>query len=116
MVKEHLEKAVKEIENERERQTAVLRDKIMREKIAPYNAEIDQKRTRALAEIDNELNAKIVELKQAYEAKKAELVKLGEENKKANAENVLATELAVVTVEYDSAIAKLKAQIAEIEG
>lgn len=116
MVKEYLEKAIKDIELERDRQSAVIKDRIMREKIAPYNAEIDQKRAKALTELDNELNAKIVELKQAYEAKKAELVKLGEENKKANADSILATELAVVTVEYDTAINKLKAQIAEIEG
>lgn len=115
MVKEYLERAIKEIEAEKERQSAIIKDRIIREKVAPYNSEVDQKRANALAEIDNELNTKIIELKSAYEAKKQEIIRLGEEEKKNNSESILASELAVVTVEYDSAIAKLKAQIAEIK-
>lgn len=115
MVKEHLLQAIKSIEAERDGKVAEVKDRVLREKIAPYNANVDQKRASALAEIDNELNAKIVELKATYEAKKQELVRLGEENKKANAESILATELAVVTIDYDAHIAKLNAQIAEIK-
>lgn len=115
MIKAYLEQAVKSIEVEREKQVSIIKDRVVREKIAPYNAEVDNYRAKALTEIDNELNAKIVELKAEYEAKKAELIKLGEEKKKANAESVLASELAVVTVEFDSAISKLNAQIAEIK-
>lgn len=115
MVKEYLEQAVRAIEAEKERQVAIIKDRLTREKIAPYNADVDQKRAKALAEIDAELNEKIVELKQAYEAKKQELVRLGEENKKENADQIYASELAVFTVEYDKHIAKLNAQIAEIK-
>lgn len=115
MIKAYLEQAVKGIEAERDRKVAGLKDEIVRTKIAPFNAEVDTMRAKALTEIDNELNAKIVELKAAYEAKKADLIKIGEEKKKTNAESVLATELAVVTVEFDNAIAKLNAQIAEIK-
>lgn len=114
-MKDILLQAVKSIEAKRDRDVAVLKDRIVREKVAPYNADIDQKRAMALTELDTELNAKIVELRQVYEAKKQELVRLGEEKKKENAETLLATELAVVTVDYDAQIAKLNAQIAEIK-
>lgn len=115
MVKDFLVQAVKSIEAERDRQVAVVKDRIVREKIAPYNANVDQLRASALAEIENELNGKILELRQTYEARKQDLVRMGEEDKKKNAESVLATELALVTVDYDAHIAKLNAQIAEIK-
>lgn len=115
MVKEFLEQQVKAIEAEKERQVSALRERIVREKIIPYNTDKDQKRALALAEVDNELNAKIDELKQAYEAKKQQLIVLGEEDKKRYADTVLAADLAVATVELDKAIASLNAQIAEIK-
>lgn len=115
MIKAFLEQAIKNIEVEKEQQVAIVKDRVTREKIAPYNADIDNSRAKALKEIEDELNAKIVELTMAYEAKKQEIIKLAEENKKANAETVLASELAVVTVKFDSAIAELNAQIAKIK-
>lgn len=115
MIKTYLEQAIRGIEAEREQKIAVLKDRITREKIAPFNAEVDTFRARALAEIDNELNAKMVALRKEYDAKKQEIVALGEEKKKSNAENVYSAELAVITVDYDSALSKLNAQLAEIK-
>lgn len=115
MIKPYLEQAIKGIEAERESKVNEVKDRVTREKIAPYNADIDTARAKALTEIDNELNVKLAELKTAYEAKKQDIVRLAEENKKANLETVLASELAVVTIKYDSEIAKLQAQIAEIK-
>lgn len=115
MIKAYLEQAIRAIEADKERKVSEVKDRVMREKIAPFNVEVDNYRAKALTEIDNEYNAKVAELKQAYEVKKQELVRLGEEKKKQNAESILASELAVVTVEYDAHIAKLTAQIAEIE-
>lgn len=115
MIKMALEQAIQTIKDAKERKIAEIKDRTMREKIIPYNADVDSARTKALTEIDNELNAKIVELKQAYETKKQELVRLGEENKKANADSVLASELAVLSVEYDAHIAKLTAQLEDIK-
>ena len=114
-MKSILEQAIKSIEAKRDNEVTVIKDRIVREKIAPYNAEVDAYRAKALQEIDAELTTKIADLKAEYEGKKQELVQLGEEKKKANADSVLATELAVVTIKYDSEIAKLQAQIAEIK-
>lgn len=110
-----LEQAIKSIEAKRDNETAVIKDRIVREKIAPFNAEVDAMRAKALQEIDVELNAKIADLKVAYEEKKQDLIRIGEEKKKENMESVLASELAVITVKYDTEIAKLNAQLAEIK-
>lgn len=115
MIKAYLEQAIKSIEMEKEKQVSLIKDRLMKEKIAPYNAEIDSYRAKALTEIDSELNVKIAELRKEYETKKQELIALGEEKKKGNMESIFATELAVLTIEYDSAIAKLTAQLAEIK-
>lgn len=114
-MKSILEQAVKSIEAKRDSEIAIIKDRVLREKVAPYNAEVDSYRAKALTEIDNELATKIAELKATYEAKKADLVKIGEEKKKANADSVLAAELAVITIKYDGEIAKLNAQIADIK-
>lgn len=115
MIKPYFEELIKKIELEKERETAPIKDRLMREKIAPYNMDIDNSRTKALAEIDNKYNLQIVELKKKCEEEKQALIKLGEENKKANMGNVFATELVVFTSKYDKEIAKLRAQLAEIE-
>lgn len=110
-----LEQAIKSIEAKRDSEVALIKDRIVREKIAPFNAEVDSFRAKALQEIDAELATKIADLKVAYEAKKQDLIKIGEEKKKENMDSVLASELAVITVKYDTEIAKLNAQLAEIK-
>lgn len=111
----YFEELIKKLEMEKAQKTAVLKDGIMREKIAPFNAEIDSSRARALSEVENELNTKIAELKKEYDAKKQQLITLGEEKKRENMETVFASELAVLTAKYDREIARLNAQLSEIE-
>lgn len=115
MISTYLEQAIKSIEAERDQRVAVAKERVNRERIAPFNAEIDNYRAKALTEVDNELNQKIVALKQEYEAKKRDLIALGEEKKRANAESVYSSELASITVEYDVVLSKLSAQIADIK-
>lgn len=115
MIRAYLEEAVKKIEAEREQKVALVKDRLVREKIAQHNAEIDGLRAKALAEIDGDLNVKIASLRKEYEEKKQKLIAMGEEDKRAHAEEVFATELAVLTVDYDHHIAKLKAQLAELK-
>lgn len=113
-MKARLEQTIREIEVMKNNKVAEIKDRVVREKIAPYNANIDQLRAKALAELEAELNGKIVELKTIYETKKQELVRLGEEDKKANADSILASEVASVIVKYDKMIARLNADIAEL--
>ena len=115
MIKTVIENAIKTLETEKNQRLAVAKEQITREKIIPFNTEIDASRAKALAEVDAELNQRVAELRKEYDEKKQELVRLGEEKKRQNAEAVLASEVAVVAVEYDTAIAKLKAQIEDVE-
>lgn len=114
MIKAYIEQAIKNIELDKDKAIAPAKDRLVREKIAPHNAEVDRLRTKALLELDGEMNLELSEIRKKYEAKKQELIVLGETDKKAFAENVFANELAPLTAEYDSAIAKLTSQIAEI--
>lgn len=115
MIKERLEQTVRELEAEKERAVSTVKDRIVREKVAVYNAEIDNSRAKALQELDAELNAKVVALQEEYAKKKQSLIELGEQDKQKHTDTILSTELAVVTVEYDNSINKLKAIIAEIK-
>lgn len=115
MIKTYLEQAIRSIEADKEKAVSEIKDRITREKIIPYNTEVDNYRAKALTEIEDELNQRIASIRQDYEAKKQELIRLGEEKKKANADNILMSELAVATVEYDTHIAKLNAQLAEVK-
>lgn len=116
MIKEILEQTVRDLEVRKEREIATAKERVVREKIAPYNAGLDNSRAKALQELDAELNAKIAEVQKQYEDKKQSLVALGEQEKQKHSDTVFATELALVSVEFDKHINKLKAQIAEIEG
>ena len=90
MIKSVLEQAIKTIEVEKAQKIASIKDKVTREQIAPFNAEIDNARSKAIAELDTEMAQEISAVK------------------------VLAGETAVIASEYDKHIAKLNTQLAEI--
>ena len=115
MIKTALEQAIKSIEAEKSQKLNEVKEKITREKILPFNAEIDTARSKALAELDTELNQRVTEIRKEYDEKKQELVRLGEEKKRQNAETLLTSEMAVVSVRYDNAVSKLKQHIEETE-
>lgn len=115
MIKVYLEQAIKSILADKEKKISEIKDRVMREKIVPFNSEVDKYRAKALSEIDMECNSKISEIKQEYEKRKQELVTLGENKKKENYETLLASEISVVSIEYDEAVSKLNAQISEIK-
>lgn len=114
-VKAHLEQTIKALEQEREREVANIKDKVMREKIVPFNQEMDSARDKAIAEKQQALNATILACKDNFEKEKKEIIEAGEKKKEKNANAVITTEAYAVTVTYDKAIAKLKEQIAELK-
>lgn len=122
----NLESTIKSYEAEKAQRIATVKEKATREKIVPFNAEIDNYRAKALGELTNELNdkinainaeasAKVAELRKTYEEKKQELFALGEEKKRTNAETVIATETAAVSVEYDGFISELNAILSKMK-
>jgi hypothetical protein len=114
-VKLHLEQAVKSLESEREREVAIIKERVMRETIIPYNKEMDIARDKAIAELQNELNSNIAALQEEFARKKKEIFEANEKKKESNATSVITTESYTVTVKYDKAISKLNEQIADLK-
>ena len=57
-----LERQISDIKALEERQVAVIKDKVIREKVAPFNQEIDQARVKAENELLQKLNALFLRL------------------------------------------------------
>lgn len=114
-IKLHLEQAVKNLEAEKQREEAIVKEKAMREKIAPYNQEADSMRDKAIVELQQNMNEDITARQAKFAKEKQEIVEENEKRKENNANAVLATETYTITVKYNKAIAKLNEQIAELK-
>ncbi len=114
-IKAHFEQLIKTLEAEKEREVAVIKDKVTREKLVPFNQEMDIARDKAIAEKQQELNSNIVAHQERFAKEKQEIINAAEKKKAENAASVLATETYVVTGIYDKEIAHLKERIAELK-
>lgn len=114
-VKAHLEQAVKNLEAEKEREAAIIKEKVTRETIIPYNKEMDIARDKAISELQAKLNATIVAHQEEFAKQKKAIFDANEKKKETNAASVITTETYTVTVKYDKAIAKLNEQIEELK-
>lgn len=103
MIKQILENSVATIENEKNRAIQEAKVIAMNEKIAPFNADIDNSYQKALEELS---------LK--FENEKKSLFEVGEKKKLLNQEKITNEVVASVSYKYDLAIAKLKKQIEEL--
>ena len=115
MVKQVYQNAINQLASEKDRQVALVREKVTREVIIPHNNEVNQSRDKAIAELTATLNAEIAKLQQKFADEKQALIDVGEKNKKEFAETTVATESAMVSARYDSAIHELEALIAIIK-
>jgi hypothetical protein len=114
-IKAHLEQAVKALEAERDKEVTIIKEKVTREKIIPFNQEMDIARDKAIAEKQKALNERIVAHQEQFAKDKKAIIDAGEKKKAENATAVITTESYSVTVKYDKAIAKLNQQIEELK-
>lgn len=114
-IKTHLEQTIKNLESEREREVAVIKERVTREKILPYNQEADKGRDLAIAELQQNMNEDITARQAKFAREKQAIVEENEKRKENNANAVLATETYEVTGKYDKAIARLNEQIASLK-
>ena len=114
-VETHLEQAIRNLEAENATVADATKDRVMREKIIPYNQEIDEARDNAVAERQATLNATIAAQQESFEKEKQQMFEAAEKKKSDNMNAVIASETYAVTVEYDKAISKLKEQIANLK-
>lgn len=114
-IKSTLEQAVKSLEQEKASKVAIVKERVTREIIVPYNREMDIARDKAIAEKQASLNANILAYQEQFNKEKQQLIDLGEKKKEEHATATITTEAYAVTVEYDKAIAKLHQQIADLK-
>lgn len=111
----HLEQAIKNLEAEKQREVSVIKEKVNREKIVPYNQEADNGRDLAIEELQKCLNDDITALQEKFLKEKKAIFEENEKRKEKNANAVLASETYAVTGKYDKAMAKLREQIADLK-
>ena len=56
-INQYLKEAIQKIENDKQREIQVAKEKVYREKISVHDAEIDQYKTNALAELQKQYDA-----------------------------------------------------------
>lgn len=103
MIKQTLENTIASLESEKGIAIQEAKAVAINEKIAPFNAEIDNAYQNAL----NELSLK-------FESDKKALFEAGEKKKLQNQEMVIKDVTTSVSYKYDLAVAKLKKQIEEL--
>lgn len=113
-IKTYIEEAIKKIEAERDREVQTIKERVTREVILPYNAEIDKAREKAVAEEQAKLSKNISSLQENFAKQKTQLIEAGEKKKADNANRVISTETSIVCAKYDKVIWKLKEQIENI--
>lgn len=111
MINQILEQTIASLENQKAREVATAKERATREKIVPYNTEINQSRDKAIAELQSKLNDKIATLQKEFAEEKQALVDAGEKKKADFAEVTISTEIAIVSDKCDKAIAHIKALI-----
>ena len=125
-IKQFLEEAMNKVIIERDREVAIVKQKCTQEKIVPHNAEIDSACNNAIAKLQKEFtdkssaeqqahNARISALQQEFAEKKKEIADAGIAEKEEFAKVTIATDTAEIMVKYDSAIAKIREQIQDLE-
>lgn len=113
MIKDIYENAIRQIENERQRDIEIAKQKAMQESIVPFNRDIDNSLRDAVAELQTQHNEKISQLQKAFEAEKAALAEAAENKKKQFAETTIATANSVINANADNAIQYLRKFIDE---
>ena len=111
MIRQILEQTITSLENQKARDIATAKERVTREKIVPYNNEINQSRDKAISELQGTLNAQISSLQKKFGEDKQALIDAGEKKKTDFAEVTISTEVALVSEECDKAINKIKSLI-----
>jgi hypothetical protein len=114
-IKQHLEVALQSITSEMERAIATAKDKAIREKVAPNNAEIDRSRTEALNARTARLNEDIAKLQTEFNAERQAMMEASEKKKSDFATQVIETETSIVKAEYEAHLNALRKQIAQFD-
>lgn len=115
MVRKHFENTIQQLKTDKDRQLALVRERVTREIIIPHHNEIKQSRDNAIAELNQKLQNDIRKLQEQFAIERQALIDVGEKNMEDFANNTIATETALVAAQYDEAIKNLEALISKIK-
>ena len=115
-IKTIIAQAVAQVEQEKQRQISLSKEKVIREKVVPFNNEVDRARNKALEELTNKLNADILALRTAFENEKKMLEEAGEKRKAEFQREAVETEIAIINSNATTAKAGLEKLLTEMGG
>lgn len=114
-IKNYIEEAIHKIEVDRERVAVQIKDKVTREKILPFNAEIDKARDEAIAQKQSILNATIASQQEEFAKQRKEIIDAAEKKKSENANSIITAEVSIALAEYDEHLAALRNQCQKVK-
>jgi uncharacterized protein YqfA (UPF0365 family) len=111
MIKQVYNDAINKIEACRQQQIEAAKAQVMREKIVPFNAEIDTALRAAIQELTARHNEKTKNLQADFNMQKQSLIEAAEQKKKEFAATAMEIAVSVINKEADCAIANLASYI-----
>lgn len=115
MIQAQIEQLINRLKAEKESELRNVQQKVMEDKILPFNANIDSLRDKAIAQKTEELNNAINALREKYNAERQEIIEASERNKAANLEAVIAAETSIINSKYDSTISDLQSCMGRVK-
>lgn len=115
MLKQIIEEAIRKTEAAKEQKEREIKDRVTREKIIPYNAEIDKARNEAISQLQGTLDRDIVALRSKFDNERTKLVEAGEKKKAENAKIVIEAEVAAVVAPYNVILNGLHQQLEKVK-
>lgn len=109
----YIKQAISGIETERDQKIETVKAEIIRDKVAPQNAEIDLKRDAAVQELQTKLNADISALQEKFTAERQSIIDAAEKQKADNTNMLIGVETASINAEYNTKLAELRKLIEE---
>lgn len=104
----YIEQAIRGIEAERDQKIEAVKAEIIRDKVAPQNAEIDIKRDNAVQELQTKLNADISALQEKFNTERQAIIDASEKQKADNANMLISVETASINAKYSTKLAELR--------
>ena len=116
----YIQSTIQQIKAEQEREISTIRDKVTREKIVPFNQEIDRDKSQSIAMLDKWLsdqkmaltgtyNESLAKLQAKYNEDKKIVEETAEKKKIENANAVIETAIYEIKSKCEETIAKLNA-------
>ncbi len=104
----YIEQAIHGIETERDQKIETVKAEIIRDKVAPQNAEIDTKRDNAVQELQTKLNADISALQERFNIERQAIIDASEKQKADNANMLITIETTSINTKYNTKLAELR--------